>query len=63
MELFEESSQEVLKSYEQLDPARLTTDPRVNFILTLVGRHVDGHAAQIDYLQTIWDDQEDHFGM
>jgi uncharacterized protein YndB with AHSA1/START domain len=62
-ELLESTSQEVLDSYDKLDPARLTSDPRVGFILTLVGRHVDGHAAQIDYIQTTWGDLEDHFGM
>ncbi|HEV2473059.1 MAG TPA: DinB family protein [Chthonomonadales bacterium] len=31
------------------------------FFMTLPAYHLDGHAAQIDYLQTCWDDQEVHF--
>jgi len=31
------------------------------FFLGLPGGHIDGHATQIDYLQTCWDDQEVHF--
>ena len=30
------------------------------FFMTIPARHLDGHAAQIDYLQTCWDDQEVH---
>ena len=62
-EVLERTSQVVLASFDQLDPARLTTDPRTGFILTLIPRHIDGHAGQIDYLQTTWGDMEDHFGM
>jgi hypothetical protein len=31
------------------------------FFLNLPAGHLDGHATQIDYLQTCWDDQEVHF--
>jgi len=31
-----------------------------NFFLTLPATHLEGHVAQIDYLQTCWDDQEVH---
>ena len=30
------------------------------FFMTLPAFHLDNHAAQIDYLQTCWDDQEVH---
>ena len=30
------------------------------FFMTLPAFHLDGHAAQIDYLQTCWGDQEVH---
>lgn len=56
-----ESTKVALDSFDQLDPGRLVLDPKVAFVLTLIGRHTDGHASQIDYLQTIWGDTEDHF--
>lgn len=59
--LYTASVQEVLDTYETLDPTRVATDPKVAFVLLLVGRHADGHASQIDYLQTTWGDLEDHF--
>ncbi|HEX5323921.1 MAG TPA: DinB family protein [Capsulimonadaceae bacterium] len=31
------------------------------FIMTLPASHLEGHATQIDYLQTCWDDQVVHF--
>ncbi len=31
------------------------------FFMNIPARHLDGHTAQIDYLQTCWDDQEVHF--
>ncbi|MCA1595133.1 MAG: DinB family protein [Chloroflexi bacterium] len=30
------------------------------FFMTVPAFHLDGHAGQIDYLQTCWDDQEVH---
>lgn len=60
--ILEETTGEVLAAYDRLSAERVS-DPRVAFIMTLVGRHADGHAAQIDYLQTTWGDMEDHFGM
>lgn len=59
--LFQSSMSEVLRSYDLLDINRVATDPKVAFVLTLVGRHADGHASQIDYLQTTWGDLENHF--
>lgn len=31
------------------------------FWMTLAGMHMKAHACQLDYLQTIWGDVEDHF--
>ena len=31
------------------------------FFMNIPGSHADSHAAQIDYLQTCWGDQEMHF--
>ncbi|MBC8063753.1 MAG: SRPBCC domain-containing protein [Chlorobia bacterium] len=61
--LLETTTRQTLEAFDKLDPARLTIDPKVAFILLLVGRHADGHASQIDYLQTTWGDLEDHFVM
>lgn len=61
--LLGETTTELGAAFDSVDPSRLATDPRLLFFLTLVGRHNDGHAAQIDYLQTCWGDLEDHFGM
>ena len=33
----------------------------MTFLMNLPGLHAMTHAAQIDYLQTCWDDQEVHF--
>jgi len=30
------------------------------FFMTVAALHLEGHAAQIDYLQTCWDDQDVH---
>jgi len=56
-----QSSEEALEAFDRLDPARLVVDPKVAFVLMLIGRHADGHASQIDYLQTVWGDTDDHF--
>lgn len=61
MDHLAQSSEEALRAFDQLDPARLVVDPKVAFVLTLIGRHADGHGSQIDYLQTIWGDTIDHF--
>lgn len=63
LELLETTSRQVLEAFDKLDPTRLTIDPKVAFVLLLVGRHADGHASQIDYLQTTWGDLDDHFVM
>ena len=34
----------------------------MTFLMNLPGIHANAHAAQIDYLQTCWGDQEVHFG-
>ncbi len=59
-QLFEESAGQVLRAIDTLDVQLLVSDPKVAFVLLLVGRHNDGHASQIDYLQTQWGDLVDH---
>lgn len=61
MEHLAKTSRDVLDAFDHVDPARLVVDAKVAFVLNLVGRHADGHASQIDYLQTVWGDTEDHF--
>lgn len=61
--LYETSSREALEAIANLTPSQVQADETVAFILTLIGRHTDSHASQIDLLQTCWNDQEDHFGM
>jgi uncharacterized damage-inducible protein DinB len=34
----------------------------MNFWMNLPGRHMDNHASQIDYIQTIWGDMDWHLG-
>ena len=43
-----------------LDTPALGSTP-FTFFLTLPAMHLTNHGAQIDYLQTCWDDQEVHF--
>jgi len=47
---------------EQMDSTIETPQGQTpfTFFLTLPAHHLDGHASQIDYLQTCWDDQEVH---
>ena len=59
--------QTVLAALDQVKPdqidkmvERLSSRRRWAF-LTLFGSHMGQHAAQIDYLQTIWGDHELHF--
>lgn len=48
---------------EQIDAMIDAPHARVpfTFFLTLPAYHLEGHATQIDYLQTCWGDQEVHF--
>jgi len=65
--LLEDSTAEVIRALGTVTPERLgshTQSPFGPVPLTvwvdLPAVHMDGHAHQLDYLQTIWGDLEDH---
>lgn len=57
----EAANTEALAAFEHVDPKRVMSDAKVAFVLSLMGRHADGHAGQLEYLQTVWGDTVDHF--
>lgn len=67
--VFRKNTDRVLAALDSLDPEAIgmTIDSGVGFtmpmtfLMSLPGHHALAHAAQIDYLQTCWDDQEVHF--
>jgi hypothetical protein len=67
--IFRKGTEEVLAALDSLTPEIIATpldfgvgySPTWDFLLNLPGLHAISHAAQIDYLQTCWDDQEVHF--
>ncbi|NLC58550.1 MAG: DinB family protein [Armatimonadetes bacterium] len=67
VQLIEESTEEVLAALDTLTPERIAsmvetpwlTAP-MPFFMGLPALHMQGHAAQIDYLQTIWGDEQFH---
>jgi len=67
--IFRQGTTEVLAALDSLTPELIATPldfgvgftPPMEFLLKLPGMHAISHAAQIDYLQTCWDDQEVHF--
>jgi len=68
VKLIEEQSAGAIVALNGLTQARIAEDVQtpfgampITFIMLLVGRHMDDHAAQIDYMQTIWGDNEMHF--
>ena len=67
VKLLEDSAAEVIRALENVSPERLQTTPMspfgpfpFAFWMTLPSEHMSGHAQQIDYLQTIWGDCEEH---
>ena len=68
IDLLRKNTDAVLAALDALTPERIESmvetpafpAPMV-FFMELPGGHTDGHASQIDYLQTCWDDQEVHF--
>lgn len=65
--LIEESTAAVLASLDSMTPeavGSMVETPVVNapmtFFMSLPGLHMSAHAAQVDYLQTIWGDLEMH---
>ncbi|HHX38836.1 MAG TPA: DinB family protein [Armatimonadetes bacterium] len=68
IQLIEESTETVLAALDQVKPDQIDKmvetpflKAPMSFFLTLFGSHMGQHAAQIDYLQTIWGDHELHF--
>lgn len=67
--VFRQGTQEVLAALDTLTPEDIAISldsgmgwsMPMTFLIKLPGVHAAGHAAQIDYLQTCWGDQEVHF--
>jgi hypothetical protein len=67
--IFRAGTDEVLAALDSLTPeeigSRLVFSADVSVPMTwlmgLPGSHANSHTAQLDYLQTCWDDQEVHF--
>lgn len=62
-DLLKRSHEELKEAYDKVSIPALEANPRLQFFATLPAYHTVNHAAQIDYLQTMWGDLEDHFGM
>lgn len=65
--MVEESTARVIAALDGVTPEMMETSPMSPFgpfpfvaWITLPGNHMAGHAHQIDYLETIWGDIEDH---
>jgi hypothetical protein len=66
---FRKGTDEVLAALDSLTPEAIGSTLESGFgwsvpmtwLMNLPGRHAMSHAAQLDYLQTCWDDQEVHF--
>jgi hypothetical protein len=65
--IVEESTAEVLSALDAVTPERLASSPDspfgpvpFSFWMMLPGEHMQGHTRQLEYLQTIWGDLEDH---
>ena len=67
--VFRLGTDEVLAALDSLTPeaigasldSGLGWSAPMTWLMNLPGRHAMSHAAQIDYLQTCWGDQEVHF--
>jgi hypothetical protein len=67
--IFRNGADEVLAALDSLPPEAIKTvmdsglgwSVPMTWLMNLPGNHAMSHAAQIDYLQTCWDDQEVHF--
>lgn len=67
IQMLEENTQSVLAALDGVKPEQLSTHPNSPFgpmpfvfWMMLPGMHVGNHAAQIDYIQTIWGDLTVH---
>lgn len=63
LELLESSHKEMKEAYDNVSIPALEGNPRLQFFATLPAYHTVNHAAQLDYIQTLWGDFENHFGM
>ena len=68
LQTIEASHQDVLSALDSLSPDMIERevhtpglDAPMTFYMNLPGLHMFGHAAQIDYQQTIWGDMDPHF--
>jgi len=67
--IFRKGTEEVLAALDSLTPELIAApldfgvgySPPMTFLMNLPGMHAISHAAQIDFLQTCWDDQVVHF--
>lgn len=67
--IFRKGTDEVLAALDSLTPEAIETSLEsglgwsapMTWLMRLPGLHAISHAAQIDYLQTCWGDQEVHF--
>lgn len=67
VQLVEDSTAAVLQALDQVTEEKLGTSPEspfgaipYPFWMHVPGDHMRGHAHQIDYIETIWGDYEDH---
>ncbi|MGO8705495.1 MAG: DinB family protein [Candidatus Brocadiia bacterium] len=67
LRLLETTCQEIVAALATMTAERFASSPNSPFgalpmavWVHLPGRHMDGHATQIDYLQTVWGDLADH---
>lgn len=65
--LVEETAQELLKAYDTIDSTTIESTPNspfgpmpVKFWMNLAHDHMAGHVGQLEYLQTIWGDLDNH---
>lgn len=63
MDVLASSHQEMKDAYDKISIPALEANPRLQFFATLPAYHTVNHAAQLDYIQTLWGDYENHFGM
>jgi hypothetical protein len=67
--VFRKGTDEVIAALDSMTPEAIGTSldsglgwsMPMTVLMNLPGLHAMSHAAQIDYLQTCWDDQEVHF--
>lgn len=68
IQLVQDSTKTVIEAIGEITEETINTSPSspfgpmpMAFWMTLAGMHMKAHACQMDYLQTIYGDVEDHF--